>query len=360
MTAFCTRCGAKLDPESRHCTQCGSAIAPASEPIAASDPLVPTAKKNRRWLWWLAALILFFALGFWLARLLAPKCPSCPSLADDGAGSGRTARAAGSTDPESGPPDKLGNGASGEGPAEAAGGSSTGQIDGAGKIIPHDFAGKEDTGNSTVGRKSQDGDPGPEPAPTPVGGDPELFGAVAQLAQGVAPYGAAANTSQNNPFPRTKSLVAYDFTYDKTNIPRYQDNVRNVASSISYALDLKTGEHTGAYGTGAGIVTTSSFDEVVGWYRKNLPAGWQSSSIGDFGQLAQQATQGPGGDLIKLFKGEMPGASSTRSIANPPAPKVRVALFKAPTAGIGPADSTIMIIQKDDKPVSVYLQSQVK
>jgi zinc-ribbon domain len=358
MTAFCTRCGAKLDPESRHCTQCGSAIAPASVPIAASDPLVPTAKKDRRWLWWLAALILSFALGFWLALLLAPKTPSCASPAGDGAGSGRTARAAGSTEPGSGPPDKLGNG-SGQGPAEAAGGSSTGQIDGSGKITPHDFAGKEDTGNST-GHKSQDGDSVQELAPTPVGGDPELYGAVAQLAQGVAPYGAAANTSQDNPLPRTKSLVAYDLTYDKTNIPRYQDNVRDVASSISYALDSKTGEHTGAYGTGAGIVTTSSFDDVVDWYRKNLPAGWQSSSIGDFGQLAQQATQGPGGDLMKLLKGEMPGASSTNGSASPPAPKVRVAIFKAPTAGAGSPNATIMIIEKDDKPVSVYLQSEVK
>jgi hypothetical protein len=37
-----------------------------------------------------------------------------------------------------------------------------------------------------------------------------------------------------------------------------------------------------------------------------------------------------------------------------------VALFKAPTAGAGSPDSTIMIMQKEDKPVSVYLQSSVK
>lgn len=344
MTAFCIRCGAKLDAESRQCTQCGLGVS--------------SGKKDRRWRWWLLALIVFFALGLCLGLLLAPKCPSCPVPNGDGAGSGRTARAAGSTAPGNGPPDKLKNG-SGRGPAEAAGGSSTGDIEGSGKITPHEFAGKEDTGNST-GRKSQDGDPTPDPAPIVGGGDPELYGAVAQLAQGVDPYGAAMNPPQDNPGTRTKSLVAYDFTYDKTNLPRYSDNVREVASSISYALDSKTGEHSGPYGTGAGIVTSSSFDDVVDWYRKNLPAGWQSSSLGDFALLTQQATQGPGGDLMKLLKGEMPGASPNHDNTSPAPPKVRVALFKAPTAGAGSSDSTIMIIQKDDKPVSVYLQSAVK
>jgi hypothetical protein len=41
----------------------------------------------------------------------------------------------------------------------------------------------------------------------------------------------------------------------------------------------------------------------------------------------------------------------------PAAPKVRVALFTRPSAA-GSPDSTIMIMQKDDKPVSVYLQTK--
>ena len=63
---------------------------------------------------------------------------------------------------------------------------------------------------------------------------------------------------------------------------------------------------------------------------------------------------------MKLLKGEMPGAASTNGNASPPAPKVRVALFKPPSIAAASPDSTIMIIQKDDNPVSVYLQSQVK
>jgi hypothetical protein len=358
MIAFCTRCGAKLNAQSGDCPQCSSTVAPTTEPIATRGTPVLTAKKDRRWLWWVLALLLAFGLGFWLALLLAPKCPICESPAGDGSGSGRNGRAAGTSALDKGPPQKLGNG-SGQGPAEAAGGSSTGDIEGSGKITPHEFAGKEDTGNS-LGHKSQDGDPTLDVTSGAGSEDPELYGAVAQLAQGVTPYGAAVISSQDNPAARTKSLVAYDFSYDKTNLPRYPDNVRDVASSISYALDSKTGGHTGAFGTGAGIVTTSSFDDVVDWYRKNLPGGWQSTSLGDFGQLTQQLTQGPGGDLMKLLKGEMPGAASTNGASSAAAPKVRVALFKAPTTGAGSPDSTIMITQKEDKPVGVYLQSDVK
>ena len=343
MTAFCTRCGAKLGAESRHCTQCGLSVQPD--------------KKDHRWRW-LLVLIVFFALGICLGLLLAPKCPTCAVPPGDGSGRGRNAPGSGSSAPEDGTPAKL-KGGPGQGSSEAAGGSSTGDIDGSGKIIPHEFGGKEKTGDST-GTKTHDGDPRLDSASPGGSDDQALYGAVAQLAQGVAPDGISVTSAQDHPTARTKSLVAYDFSYDKTNLPRYADNVREVASSISYTLDPKTGEQTSAYGSGAGIVTTSSFDDVVDWYRKNVPAGWHSSSIGDFGQLTQQATQGPGGDLMKLLKGEMPGAASTNGNASPAAPKVRVALFAAPTTTADSPDSTIMIMQKDDKPVSVYLQTQVK
>ena len=303
-------------------------------------------------------MILSFALGFWLALLLAPKCPTCAIPPGDASGSGRNAPGSGSPSPEDGTRAKLA-GSPSQGSSEAAGGSSTGDIDGSGKIIPHEFDGKEKTGDS-MGTKTHDGEPRLDSASPGGSDDQALYGAVAQLAQGVAPDGVAVIASQDHPAARTKSLVAYDFSYDKTNLPRYPDNVREVASSISHLLDSKTGEPTSAYGTGAGIVTTSSFDDVVNWYRKNVPAGWHSTSIGDFGQLTQQATQGPSGDIMKLLKGEMPGAASTNGNTSPAAPKVRVALFTAPTSTAGSPDSTIMVIQKNDKPVSVYLQTQGK
>lgn len=358
MTAFCTQCGATLSADARHCAQCGSPVMPASVPGPAGEGSALIPKKDRRWRWWLLALILSFALGFWLALLLAPKCPTCAVPPGDGSGSGRNAPGSGSPSPEDGTPAKLA-GSPGQGSSEAAGGSSTGDIDGSGKIIPHEFDGKEKTGDS-MGTKTHDGEPRLDSASPGGSDDQALYGAVAQLAQGVAPDGVAVSSPHDHALTRTKSLVAYDFSYDKTNLPRYPDNVREVASSISHLLDSKTGEPTSAYGTGAGIVTTSSFDDVVNWYRKNVPAGWHSTSIGDFGQLTQQATQGPSGDIMKLLKGEMPGAASTNGNTSPAAPKVRMALFTAPTSTAGSPDSTIMVIQKDDKPVSVYLQTQGK
>jgi hypothetical protein len=94
MTAFCTHCGARLSADPRHCTECGSAAAPIAKddaPIAALISEIPMAKKDRRWQWWLLAVIVFFALGVCLSLLLAPKCPSCPVPAGDGTGSGRNA-----------------------------------------------------------------------------------------------------------------------------------------------------------------------------------------------------------------------------------------------------------------------------
>jgi hypothetical protein len=353
MTAFCTHCGATLSADSRHCAQCGSPALPASVVSAVSEESALNPKKDRRWRWWLLALILFFTLGLWLGLLLAPKCPTCAAPPGDGSGRGRNAPGSGSTSPEDGSPAKL-TGSPGQGASEAAGGSSTGDIDGSGKLTPHEFGGKQKTGDS-LGAKTHDGEPALESTAHGGGDDQALYGAVAKLAQGMAPDGDTVISSRDHPTARTNSLVAYDFSYDKTNLPRYPDNVREVASSISHLLDSKTGEPTSAYGTGAGIVTTSSFDDVVDWYRKNVPAGWHSSSIGDFGQLTQQATQGPSADIMKLLKGEMPGAASS----SPAAAKVRVALFTAPTSTAGSPDGTIMIMQKVDKPVSVYLQTQV-
>jgi hypothetical protein len=50
--------------------------------------------------------------------------------------------------------------------------------------------------------------------------------------------------------------------------------------------------------------------------------------------------------------------AATATATEPPTAIPRwIALFKAPTTGAGSPDRTIMIIQKDEKPVSVYLQT---
>jgi hypothetical protein len=52
----------------------------------------PKAKKARRWLWWILALLLAIAVGVLLGRMMARKCPHCPAAAVLGNGGGGDAR----------------------------------------------------------------------------------------------------------------------------------------------------------------------------------------------------------------------------------------------------------------------------
>ena len=76
--------------------------------------------------------------------------------------------------------------------------------------------------------------------------------------------------------------------------------------------------------------------------------------------LAQQTTPGPANDLMRLLKGESPVTPADGGAPTPPAPTVRVTLFKPPTVAGSTAHSSIMIVQKDDKAVTAFLQAQVK
>jgi hypothetical protein len=358
MTAFCTHCGAALSADPRFCTECGTVVAPTVKTDAPIAPLTqnsPGPKKSRRWRWVLAVIV-FFALGFFLGRLLAPKCPSCPSTAAAGTGGGGAVPATGSGRPLR--PDNAAASAGGKGEpgdADAGGGNSESEIpDGAGKLSPHDLGGEELEGDAGHHRPDVE-DPTPDLKQHSEPGDPELDGSVAQLAAGQTLGPDVDPTGTTTPTSRTKSWVAHDFRYDKTELPRYPTDVRGVASSISYAVNPQTGDRTGGYGTGAGIVTSSSFEDVVAWYRKNMPPGWQSTTIGDFGRLAQQAKQN---DIMRLLKGESGDApASADAAATPPTPKVRLSLFKPQS---GPANSSVMIIQRDDKAVTAFLQARFK
>src|SRR5665213_418500 len=77
VSAFCIHCGAALNPDTAFCTGCGAAVPAATQP----------ARKPRRWPW-ILALLLIFALGFWLGRRQAPKCPQCPAAPVTGTGGG--------------------------------------------------------------------------------------------------------------------------------------------------------------------------------------------------------------------------------------------------------------------------------
>src|SRR5450432_1976347 len=146
MTAFCTKCGSPLSATIRYCTNCGAenlidtiqdmtpAVVAGVEPAGAAVPSSSKPKKSRRWLWWVLALILVFALGFFLGHRTAPKCPRCPAPSTAGAGGGGGGGGGGSGRPKAGTgakgdPDKGGGGnASGLGRVLGEGG----QVDGSG------------------------------------------------------------------------------------------------------------------------------------------------------------------------------------------------------------------------------------
>src|SRR5471030_1787939 len=131
MTAFCTKCGSALSATTRYCTNCGTenlidtnqdrtpAVVAGVEPVGAAVPGSSKPKKSRRWLWWVLALILVFALGFFLGHRTAPKCPRCPAPTGAGAGGGGGGGGSGSGRP------KAGGGGKGD-PDKGGGGSASG------------------------------------------------------------------------------------------------------------------------------------------------------------------------------------------------------------------------------------------
>lgn len=354
MNVFCTHCGASLSAGTAFCNACGLEVSP---------PVVPTQDKIHnqcRTRWWVLAIVVFFLLGVLLGRLFGPKCPECPGGASSG-GAGAAASGRGQPlQPGVGKAPVGGKPVSGPADADAGGGASKiDPPDGSGKIIPHDLTGA-DVGGGGVGERKADTDNAPpDHAPHMTVDEQKLEGDVALLAAGKPLYGTAQAPPTAEPTLGKKSFIARDFTYDKTNLPRYPTGVSVVASSVSYVITLKTGDHTGAYGTGAGIVTTSSFGDVVAWYQSNVPPGWQSTTIGDFSQLAQRAKTLSGDKIMQLLLGQTGETTRAGNAAAAPVPNISMSLFKPPGVAAATQNSSIMIIQEEGKPVTVYLQSKV-
>jgi hypothetical protein len=75
------------------CARCGTEIDPVTTfctGCSVSAEALQSARMNGKWPS-ILALICFFALGFWLGHRIAPKCPACPApptASSGGAGSG--------------------------------------------------------------------------------------------------------------------------------------------------------------------------------------------------------------------------------------------------------------------------------
>ncbi len=391
MTAFCTKCGSALSATTRYCTNCGTESADATQSATPADAAVSSlskSKKNWRRIGGVLVLILVFALGFFLGHRMAPKCPACPTPPAAGSGGdGGGGGGGGGGKPKVGAPGGGGGGAGGGGGGgtgtgrvlgeggrqdgsggggAGGGGSGTGEVEGgglsngSGVTVGHGYDGSAVGGSGTddggggggsgktkLGNDSDGAEPDPDAKQTASG--------VLRLAAGGTLSADGLDTPSTSPKSDSdKVLMAHDFRYDKTNLPRYPDSVTSMASAISYP----PGDRTDSYGTSSGIVTSSSFDTVVDWYRKNLPPGWHDTTIRDFGSLAKQLSPE---NIMKMIGSQAGGSTAQPGSAAPAAPppeKLKISIFRPPAGS--KADTGVMIIQKGDQPVQAFMQANVR
>jgi len=380
MKAFCTSCGTALNPDTAFCTGCGAPSAAGAQP----------AHTNRKWPW-ILALILFFALGFWLGRLMAPKCPHCPAPptlgpggAGGGGGGGGGGGHTGTHTGGKGDPDKGGGGgasgggrvlgdggrvdSSGGGGGSAGSGQGKGDMSGDGHSSANGIVVGHGNDSSAVGANGPDDSGGgggggkakPSDSPNDPGIDPEAKKTELSVA-GLAAGAPLADSSGNAPEAQGKLasvqlLSARDFTYDKTGLPRYPVANTAVFSAMSYNVPGRTD----SYGSSAGIVTGSAFDDVVAWYRKSLPPGWSSSTIGDLNRLGTVAQALSPDKLMQMMSA--PGdAAPAKSVGDIPATaaadRTRLSMFSPPAGTKG--DLGVMIVQHGDKPVTIMMKTRV-
>ncbi len=334
---FCTRCGAAVSDATRFCTACG-AVREATA-LAATD----TRKRRPTWPWWLLAVIAFFLLGLWLGRGPAAKKPLCGSPGTVEGGPGKMIEAPGQ-------PLKLGPGGPGDAPSLSGGGNTrkspvTSGLDGEGKEVDGELPGGGGGGKSGGGDDGAGGSSG--------GAAEQLKHDLTRYTQGTGDGSTAGDDGNAQQPPQGKSYSAHDFTYDKSNLPRYPDGVTAVVSSISYGPDGRTD----TYSTGAGIVTTSSFDTVVAWYRRNLPPGWRDMTIGDMQQLSKQLASLSVLQTLGAQPPVDPAAASGTPDSTHGSDPIRISLFSPPAGGT--AKVGVMILQHGDSPVEALLHAKV-
>jgi hypothetical protein len=351
MNKFCTTCGKALQESSVFCTSCGTraASAAAATPLGPSVAASPAASqtsasepkpndtdpaRRKRWPKVVGCVVLFLLgvlIGWWLATK-GPQCSPPPKLTPgDGTpmGSGGAGSAGGS-------PQKLGKGGGGAGGGGLSADGGSTKPGGSGRGGPTDADGDLSGGGGSGGGGADDSAKGDSPT-----GDTQLGDRVIKLAAGQPLAGAPDQEGPLAKDPANKSMMAPDFTYDKTGLPRYPNSVQKVASAQAFD---KGG--SGAFGSSVAIATGDDFDKVVAWYQSRMPWGWKSQTVGDFAGMAAK------------FRALVPGSSDT-----PPEPdpaggdKIQLSIFIPPAGATG--NPGIMITKKGDQPVLVLMKAHL-
>jgi hypothetical protein len=152
--------------------------------------------------------------------------------------------------------------------------------------------------------------------------------------------------------PPGQILKASDFRYDKTGLPRYAQSVSTNASTLYHAAG------SSAYHSTAAIVTSSAFQDVLDWYKAQLPSGWTVQVVGDVGALAQQVSIG---NILSTLTAATQNQSATPSNAAsrtaptsaPSGNALSVAMLSPPPNSVG--DPSIMIQRGTDQTVEITM-----
>ena len=107
----------------------------------------------------------------------------------------------------------------------------------------------------------------------------------------------------------------------------------------------------------ASIVTSDSFDNVVSWYKGQMPAGWHASVIGDMDAMKKALSP----DAIKnMISGALNGGPvDTASVtAAQSGHGTSVAIFEPPNQTADPR--SIMIMTQAGTPVQVVMSKKLQ
>ena len=256
-----------------------------------------------------------FLLGVLVGWLLAPRCKACT---------------------DSTPSSAAGGGAKLSGDAEAGKRGSAPLHDTQGDKTMGPDSGLAPPGDDAVGNKLDSSDHPSPPANQNLKHE----------------NGAGPDFKDVPDPPGGQVLKASDFCYDKTGLPRYVQAVSTTASTLYHA----TG--SAAYHSTAAIITSSRFEDVVDWYKAQLPAGWNAQVIGNVGALAQQVSLG---NILNTLTAATQNKSATPSNALPARASTSassanaqgIAMFSPPPNSVD--NPSIMIQQSTDHTVEITM-----